>query len=96
MGEDSLSKPTTSSIQLNDDNPQNTNTEIGDNEYLLYVVHLKDIHYEDYENNPNDLYIDAHDIILVHIFKENFQEGTNFEQMMKTLLGNDIVFLGIL
>jgi hypothetical protein len=93
MGEDSLSKPTTPSIQLNDYNPQNTNTEIDNNEYLMYIVHLKDIHYEDYENNPNDLDINAHDIILVHIFKQYFEEGTNFEQMIKTLLGNVIIFL---
>jgi hypothetical protein len=59
----------------------------------MYVVHLNDIHYEYYENNPNYLYIDAHDIIVVHIFKENFEEDTDFTEMMKTLLGNDIVFL---
>jgi hypothetical protein len=90
MGEELLPKPTTPSIQLNDENHEDTNTEIEDNENFMYVVHLNDIHYEHYEINPNDLYIDAHDLIIVHIFKENFAEGTDFKEIMKTLLGNDI------
>jgi hypothetical protein len=93
MGEDLLPKFITPSVHLNDENHEDTNIEVEDNENLMYVVYLNDIHYEDYEINPNDLYIDAHDIIVVHIFKENFEEGTDFKEMMKTLLGNDIVFL---
>jgi hypothetical protein len=72
MGEDLLPKPTTPSIQLNDDNHEDIITEIGDNENLMFVAHLCDIHYEHYEINPNDLYIDAHNLIVVHIYKENF------------------------
>jgi hypothetical protein len=93
MGEDLLPKPTTPSIQLNDENHEDIITEIGDNENLMFVAHLCDIHYEHYEINPNDLYIDAHNLIVVHIFKKNFAEGTDFKKMMKTLLGNDIVIL---
>jgi hypothetical protein len=73
MGEDLLPKPTTPSVHFNDDNREVANTEVEDNENLMYVVHLSNIHYEHYEINPNDLYVDAHDLIIVHIFKENFQ-----------------------
>jgi hypothetical protein len=68
VGEDLLPKPTTPSVHFNDENHENTNTEVEDNENLIYVVHLNDIYYEDYKNNPNDLYIDVYYIIVVHNF----------------------------
>jgi hypothetical protein len=93
MGEDLLPKPTTPSIQLNDEIHEDLITELGNNQNLMLVAHLCDIHYEYYEINPNDLYIDAQNVIVVQIFKQNFAEGTNFKEMMITLLGNDIVIL---
>jgi hypothetical protein len=68
MGEDLLQIPTTPSVHLNDENLEDTNTEVEDEENLMYIVHLNDIHYKNYENNPNDVYINAHDTIVVHIF----------------------------
>jgi hypothetical protein len=93
MGEDLLPKPTTPSTQLNDEILEDLIAELGDNENLMFVAHLCDIHYEHYDINPNDLYIDAHNLIIVQIFKQNFAEGTDFKVVMKTLLGNDIVIL---
>jgi hypothetical protein len=39
------------------------------------------------------LYIIAHDITVVHIVKENFDEGIDFKEMMRFMFGNDLVFL---
>jgi hypothetical protein len=93
MGEDLLQKPTTPSVHLNDENVEDTNVEVEDNENLMYVVLLSDIHFEHYEINLNDLYIDAKDIIVVYIIKENFEEGTDFKEMLRSTFGNDMAFL---
>jgi hypothetical protein len=45
MGEDLLPKPITPSIHLNDENHEDPNTEVEDNENIMYVVHLNDINY---------------------------------------------------
>jgi hypothetical protein len=58
----------------------------------MYIVHLNDVHYEDIDN-LDDMYINAHDLVVVHIVKENFDEGTDFKEMMRSILRNDIAFL---
>jgi hypothetical protein len=58
----------------------------------MYIVHLNDVHYEDIDNTDY-LYINAHDIIVVNIVKENYDEGTDFKEMMRSILGNNIAFL---
>jgi hypothetical protein len=59
----------------------------------MYIVHLSDVHCEEINNDINDVYINASDITVVHIVKENFDEGTDFKEMMRSMLGNDIAFL---
>jgi hypothetical protein len=93
MGEELLPKPTTPSTQLNDEILENLIAEIEDNQNLMFVAHLCDIHYEHYDINPHDLYIDAHNLIIVQIFKQNFAEGPDFPVMMNTLIGPDIIIL---
>jgi hypothetical protein len=59
---------------------------------MICIVHLNDVHQEDI-NDTNDLYVNASDLVVVHIIKENFDEGTDFKEMMRFILGNDIAFL---
>jgi D-mannonate dehydratase len=59
----------------------------------MYIAHLRDVYYEDNGNNPQQLYVNASDITVVRIIKENFDEGTDFKEMMRSMFGNDIAFL---
>jgi hypothetical protein len=93
MGEDSIPKTITPSVHLNDEIEEDINIEVEYDENDMYTVHLNDVHYEDINNDINDLYINAHDLIIVHIIKENFDEGTDFKEMMRSILRNDVAFL---
>jgi hypothetical protein len=92
MGEDSIPKPITPSIHLNDEIDEDTDPEFEHDENDIYVVHLNDVHYEDI-NNTNDVYIDANYITVIHIVKENFDEDIDFKETMKSIFGNNIAFL---
>jgi hypothetical protein len=59
----------------------------------MYIVHLSDVHQEEINNDINDVYITASDITVVHIVKEDFHEGTDFKEMMRSMFGNDVAFL---
>jgi hypothetical protein len=91
---DLIPKPTTPLIHFNDKIDEDTDTDMLFEPYEndMYIVHLNDVHYEDIDNT-DDLYINASDITVVHIFKEIFDEGTDFKEMVKSILGNDIAFL---
>jgi hypothetical protein len=78
---------------LNDEIDENKDVELEHDENDIYIVHLNDVHYEDIDNDINDVYIDADDITVAHIVKENFDEGTDFKEMMRFIFGNDMVFL---
>jgi hypothetical protein len=39
------------------------------------------------------VYFDINDINVVHIVKENFDEDTDFKEMMRSMFGNNIAFL---
>jgi vacuolar-type H+-ATPase subunit F/Vma7 len=93
MDEDDLiPKPTTPSVHFNDKINEYTDMLFEPDENDMYIVHLNDVHYEDIDNT-NDVYINAHDITIIRIIKENFDEGTDFKEMMRSILGNDIAFL---
>jgi hypothetical protein len=94
MDEDIIPKPTTPSILWNDKINEDTDTDMlfEPDENDKYIVHLNDVHYEDIDN-LDDLYINAHDITIIRIIKENYDEGTDFKEMMRCILGNDIAFL---
>jgi hypothetical protein len=94
MDEDLIPKHTTPLVHFNDEIDEDTDTDMlfEPDENDMYIVHLNDVHYEDIDNT-DDLYINAHDITIIRIIKENFDEGTDFKQMMRSILGNDIVFL---
>jgi hypothetical protein len=89
VGEDLIPKPTTPSVDLNDKIDEDTDLLFEPDENDMYITHLDDIHYEDL----NDLYVNASDIIVVRIIKENYDEGTDFKEMMRSMFGNDIAFL---
>jgi hypothetical protein len=89
MGEDLIPEPTTPVVHFNDKNEEDTDLLFEPDENDMYIVHLSEVHYEDL----NDLHINASDITVFRIIKENFDEGTNFKEMMRSILGNDIVFL---
>jgi hypothetical protein len=94
MDEDDLiPKLTTPSVYLNDKIDEDTDVEFEYDENEMYTVHLNDVHYEDIDNTDDDLYINPHDITAVRIVKEDFDEGTDFKEMMRSVLGNDIAFL---
>jgi hypothetical protein len=90
--EDLIPKLITPLVDFNDEIDEDTDAEFEYDENDIYIVHANDVHYENI-NNPNDVYIDAHDITVVHIVKENFDEGTDFKEMMSSMFGNDIAFL---
>jgi hypothetical protein len=92
MDEDLIPKPTTPSIHWNDKIDEDTDVEFEYDENDMYIVHLNDIHYEDI-GNTDDLYVNASDITVVHIVKEDFDEGTDFKEMMRSKFRNDIAFL---
>jgi hypothetical protein len=92
MDEDLIPKPTTPSILWNDKIDEDTDMLFEPDENDMYVVHLNDVHYEDI-GNTDDVYVNASDLVVVHIIKENFDEGTDFKEMMRSMFGNDIVFL---
>jgi hypothetical protein len=92
MDEDLIPKPTTPSVYFNDKINEDTDMLFEPDENDMYMVHLNDVHYEDIDNT-DDLYVNAHDLVVVHIVKENFDEGTDFKKMMRSILGNDIAFL---
>jgi hypothetical protein len=92
MDEDLIPKPTTPLIHWNDKIDEDINTEFEYDENDMYIVHLNDVHYEDI-NNTDNLYINAHDITVVHMVKEDFDEEIDFKEMMRSILGNDIAFL---
>jgi hypothetical protein len=93
MGEDLIPKPVTPSLHLNDEINKDSDVEFEYDENDIYVVHINDVHYEDIDNDINDVYINAHDITAVHIVKENFDEGTHFKEIMRSIFGNYITFL---
>jgi hypothetical protein len=73
MGEDSIPKPTTPLILWNDKIDEDTNIEFKYDENDMYIVHLNNVHQQEI-GNTDDLYINAHDITVVRIVKENFDE----------------------
>jgi hypothetical protein len=79
-------------VHFNDEIDEDTDIEFEPDENDMYIVHLNDVHYEDIDN-IDDLYINAHDLVVVHIIKENFDEGTDFKELMRFIFGNDIAFL---
>jgi hypothetical protein len=92
MREDLIQKPITPSIHLNEiDEDSDMLFEPDEND--MCIVHLNDVHQEEINNNINDVYINASDITIVHIIKENFDGGTDFKEMMRPIFGNDIPFL---
>jgi hypothetical protein len=92
MDEDLIPKPTTPSVYFNNEFDEDTDMLFEPDENDMYIVHLNDVHQEDIDNT-DDLYINATDITIIRIIKENFDEGTDFKQMMRSILGNDIEFL---
>jgi hypothetical protein len=89
MGEDLIAQPTTPVVHFNDKNEEDTDLLFEPDENDMYIVHLSDVHNEDL----NDIYINASDITVFRIIKENYDEGTDFKEMMRSILGNEIVFL---
>jgi hypothetical protein len=89
MGEDLIPEPTTPVVHFNDRNEEDMDMLFEPDENDMYIAHLSDVHYEDL----NDLHINASDITVFRIIKENNDEGTDFKEMMRSIFRNDIVFL---
>jgi hypothetical protein len=103
MSEDLIPQPTTPIVDLNEDESDESEMDDESDEDIdmlfepdgndMYIPHLRDVHYEDNGNNPQQLYVNPSDITVVRIIKENYDEGTNFKEMMRSIFGNDIAFL---
>jgi hypothetical protein len=83
MGEDLIPKPTTPLVHLNDEIDEDRDTEFEYDENDIFIVHQNDVQQEDI-NNTDDLYVNASDITVVHIIKENYDEGTDFKEIMRS------------
>jgi hypothetical protein len=83
MGEDLIPEPTTTEVHFNNKNEEDTNLLFEPDENDMYIVHLSDVHYEDL----NDIYINTSDITVIRIIKESYDEGTDFKEMMRSILG---------
>jgi hypothetical protein len=88
MSEDLIPQPTTPLIHFNDEIDEVIDLLFEPDENDMYIAHLNDIHYEDL----NYLHIKASDITVVRIIKEDYDEGTDYKEMMRSMFGNDIVF----
>jgi hypothetical protein len=105
MCEDSIPKPTTTLLHLNEGEmeieenkeDENTDVEFEHNKDYVYIIQLNDVQAQHTDNTGNH-YIcidDDVNITVVHIDKENLVEDADLEMMMKSLFGENILFIDL-